>query len=222
MNIQEITLDLSKQPSRSQLVRIGQGDSSGTTIVAAIYDNGVAATLTGMSARFCMRTPGGATYVRDSDCTVSGNEITYVVDEEHCAAVAGKTDFAYFEIVSGETVVYSTSRFRLEILRSVIDGAVPGEPYDNAIDEAIDACTTASSAANAAATNANTKAELADGKATAANNAAASANAAAADARLAADQARGAISANQRFTVAVREFHDGSQRIALVDAGEEQ
>ena len=44
---------------------------------------------------------------------------------------------------------------------------------------------------------------------------------AAVDARLAAEQARGAVSANLRFTIAAREYRDGTIRIALVDAGEE-
>lgn len=151
MNTQHIDLDVSKSPTMPQHVRIGQGDSSGTTIVATVYDNGVAATLAGMSARFCMRLPGGRQYVRDSDCAVSGSNITYVVDEEHCAAVRGRTDEAYFEILAAGSVVYSTNRFTVHVLRGVTDGAVPGETYDTEIERAIQRANDAAEAAEEAA-----------------------------------------------------------------------
>jgi len=151
VNTQHIDLDISKSPTMPQHVRIGQGDSAGTTIVATIYDNGVAATLTGMSARFCMRLPGGMQYVRDSGCTVSGSNVTYVVDEEHCAAVKGRTDEAYFELLASGSVVYSTNRFTVQVLRGVTDGAVPGEPYDTEIERAINRANEAAEAAEEAA-----------------------------------------------------------------------
>ena len=138
MNTQEITLDISKQKTIAQVVRIGQGDASGTTIVAKIYDNAQAVALTGKTAMFEMRLPDGKSYVRDSSCTVSGNEITYVVDEEHCASVAGITDEAYFDILDGPSVIYSTARFRVEVLRSAHTDAEAAESWDNAIDELIE------------------------------------------------------------------------------------
>lgn len=137
MNEQLLHLDISKRPDASQTVRIGQGDVGGTTIVADIFDNDVALDLTGKAVRFLMRLPGGLYYMRDSDVSVSGNRVTYVVDEEHMATVAGYTDCAYFEVVSGSTTVASTQRFRIEVLRSAFDGSVPGEAYDTAIEEAI-------------------------------------------------------------------------------------
>ena len=48
-----------------------------------------------------------------------------------------------------------------------------------------------------------------------------SANEAAQDALDAAEAARGAVSENLRFVIGVREFHDGTQRIVLIDHGEE-
>lgn len=152
MNTQHVTLDIDKRYDPSQVVTIGQGDSSGTTIVAEVYDNGAAVTLTGMTARFCMRLPDGVHYVRDEDCTVSGSSITYVVDEEYCASVRGRTDEAYFDILSSGSVVYSTSRFTVHVLRGVTDGAEAGESYDSAIEEAI-------REANEAVENANEAAE---------------------------------------------------------------
>ena len=92
MNEQIIHLDINKQPDASQTVRIGQGDKGGTTIVAKLYDNGTALDLTDKEVRFLMRQPGGRNYVRDSDCTISGNTVTYMVDESHVATIAGYTD----------------------------------------------------------------------------------------------------------------------------------
>ena len=137
MNVQTIRLDISKTPAVAQVVRIGQCDSSGTTIRAEVYDNGAAANLSGMSAMFEMRLPDGQHYVRDAGCTVSGNVIEYVVDEEHCAVVPGITDEAYFDVMDGASVVYSTNRFRIQVLPSAhADGEVQ-EGWDNAIDSLI-------------------------------------------------------------------------------------
>lgn len=138
MNVQDIHLDIDKRVSPSDVVRIGQGDAGGTTIRAHIFDNGVAADLTGMAARFEMRQPNTTNYVRDINCTVSGNVITYVVDEDTVASVAGITDVAYFDILDGEDVIYSTERFSIDVLRSAHDGAVPAQSWDNAVDELIE------------------------------------------------------------------------------------
>lgn len=136
MNEQLLHLDISKRPDASQTVRVGQGDVEGTTIVAEIFDNDVALDLTGMDVRFLMRLPGGRHYVRDSNVTVDGNRVSYVVDESHMCSVAGYTECAYFEVaVAG--IVASTQRFRIEVLRSALDGSTPGESYDTAIEEAI-------------------------------------------------------------------------------------
>lgn len=116
MNTHRLNLDMSKTPTYMQTVTIGQGDSRGTTIIATIYDNGMAANLSGMSARFCMRLPNDAGHVKDPSCTVSGSTITYTFDESQCAIAHGRTDIAYFEIIDGDTI-YSTSRFRVVVLR---------------------------------------------------------------------------------------------------------
>lgn len=138
MNVQDIHLDIDKRVCPSDVIRIGQGDASGTTIRAHVYDNGVAASLSGMSAQFLMRLPDSTHYVRDTNCTVSGNVITYVVDESHVASVAGTTHVAYFDILQGSSVIYSTERFTVDILRSVLDGATPADSWDNTIEELIE------------------------------------------------------------------------------------
>lgn len=138
MNTQTISLDISKQPTVAPIVSIGQCDASGTTIKAKVYDNGEAADLTGMTAMFEMRLPDGKHYVRDGNCTVSGNEITYVVDESHCASVEGITDEAYFDILDGPSVIYSTGRFRVVVMRSAHGDAEPSEDWDSAVDSLIE------------------------------------------------------------------------------------
>lgn len=134
MNEQHISLDVSKAPNVTQVVRIGQGDKGGTTIVASIYDNGIAMSMAGMTAKFCMRTPGNG-YVEDESVTVSGSTLTYVVDEEHCASTAGYTDECYFQILQGTTIIASTSRFAMHVLRSVSDGTEPSRAWTNGIEE---------------------------------------------------------------------------------------
>ena len=221
MNVQRLDLDLSKRPSTFKSIVIGQGDAGGTTIRAHVFDNGVAADLDGMTARFCMRLPDGIHYVRDTDCTVSGNTITYVVDESHCAAVKGMTNEAYFDILADGEIVYSTSRFSAHVLRGVTDGAVPGETYDSEVEDLIAELDGAIDGANAAATNANDKAAIASTATAFTNEATAQANAAAEDATLAAAQARGAISANLRFSIDIVEI-GGARRLVFVDAGESE
>ena len=173
MNVQRIDLDISKRDALTQMVTIGQGDASGTTIEATVYDNGAQISLSGKSARFEMRLPDGKSYVRDTNCTVSGNKITYTVDEEHVGAVPGITDEAYFDILDGQSVIYSTNRFRLRILKSARTDAKPAESWDTEVDAMIargDAAIAASQQATANATSATATA----------NTAAANANAAAA------------------------------------------
>ena len=151
MNEQIIHLDVSKRPDASQTIRVGQGDRGGTTILADIYDNDEAMSLTGYTVRFLMRLPDGSHYMRDQNVTVSGNRATYVVDEDHMCAVAGYTDCAYFEIAQGSLVVASTQRFRIEVLRSALDGSSMGESYDTAVEEAIRRANEAAEAAEEAA-----------------------------------------------------------------------
>ena len=149
MNAFDVTLDLSKQAGATQWVRVGQGDKSGTTIVATVYDHGTAFAMTGMTARFCMRTPGNG-YVEDTHVDVSGSTLTYVVDEEHCASAAGVTSDCYFQILQGDTVIASTSRFSMQVLRAATQGADPAQSYSDDIVAATRDARDAADAAEAA------------------------------------------------------------------------
>lgn len=150
MNTQSLILDLSKKHMPNQIVRIAQGDVNGTTIAATIMNNGVLENLSGKSASFHIMNPDGG-YYEDTSCTVSGNVVSYVVDEEHVAMAAGYTDDAYFTIRSGSKKC-STSRFRIKIERDASYDADPEHSYSSGITEA-------TSNANAAAQRANSLAD---------------------------------------------------------------
>lgn len=143
ISTQTITVDLSKQLTRPQVVRLGQGDKSGTTLVADIYDNGVAYNLTGKTARFSMRAPDGASSYSVAASSYNGNKATFDLDETYAASIAGKTDTAYIEVLSGSTVICSTSRITVVVYRSASQGLPVAGAYSDAISEAISAANTA-------------------------------------------------------------------------------
>ena len=138
MNEQVITLDLSKAPARRQVVRLGQSDVQGTTIVAEFYDGGTRFNIGSLSCYFCMRVPGGKSYVRQRVQSTSGNVASYTVDESVCCAVAGTTDDVYFELCQGSNTVYSTARFTVHVLRAVTNGSLPAEPYVTTLQRELD------------------------------------------------------------------------------------
>lgn len=186
MNIQTLELDISKGGS-GHCVRVGQGDSGGTTIKALIYDNGAEFSLTGCTVYMVALLPDRRHYYRGA-CTVSGNAATHVVDESKLCSVPGYTDEAYFEITKTASK-YSTGRFALDILRSARDGQQPAQSWDDAVQDLIDRGDAAVKSANAAASSANTAAGKANSAATSATNAASAANSAASDANSAASAA---------------------------------
>lgn len=134
MNTFDLTLDLSKQVSMEPL-RLRQGDKSGTTVRAIVYDHGelVSGSYT---ARIAMRHPGtGATYYRETG-TFSNGVATFTIDEQYAATVTGRTT-GYVQLLQGSTVIASTADFPVVILRDATEGAVPGEVYDSAIEDAL-------------------------------------------------------------------------------------
>jgi len=137
ISTQTITVDLSKQLARPQVVRLGQGDKSGTTLVADIYDNGAAYNLNGKTARFSMRAPDGASSYSVVASSYSGNKATFDIDETYAASIAGKTDTAYVEVLSGSTVICSTSRITVVVYRSASQGLPVSGAYSDALEEAI-------------------------------------------------------------------------------------
>lgn len=147
MNTQNIILDVSKEPAVLPVLYLGQGDRNGTTLVAEIYDNGVPLDVaSGYGARFEMRLPDSDTYY-SVDGTLSGNVATVEIDEAYAGAIAGKTNIAYIDIYNGTTVICSTNRINVVVLRSAQDGADPSTAYSNGIAEATERANDAAEAA---------------------------------------------------------------------------
>ncbi|MBQ9002183.1 MAG: BppU family phage baseplate upper protein [Eggerthellaceae bacterium] len=136
MNVQTLNLDVSKRPAVTPVVYLGQGDKNGTTLAVSVYDNGVAMDLTGLGARFCMRLPGGEYYYSVAG-DVSGNVATFDIDESYAAAVAGRTDMAYVEVLDGDDVICSTNRIAVVVLDGAREGVDPGEQHISEINEAV-------------------------------------------------------------------------------------
>ena len=200
MNTQTLDLDLSKDGLGGNLVRVGQGDKSGTTIKAYIFDGGNDAALSDFVGYLEVLLPNKRNYYR-AVATVEGNVATVTVDENKLCSVPGYTDEAYFAFEK-DGVRYSTERFAIEILRCATEGQQPAKNWDDAIDQLISRGSAAVSAANTAATNANTAAEAANAAAlrvetavSAASDAAAAANTAASNADNAAASATTAATA---------------------------
>ena len=192
MNTHTLELDLSKDSLGGNLVRVGQGDKSGTTIKALVYDGGAEASLSGYTGYLEVLLPNKRNYYR-AQCTISGNAATVTVDENKLCSVAGYTDEAYFTFEKSG-IKYSTERFAIDILRCVTNGQQPAQSWDDAIDNLITRGNAAVSAANTAADNANAAANRVDGAITSATNAANEANSAANAANAAASAANSAAS----------------------------
>ena len=188
ISTQRVKLDIGKQASM-QVIRLGQCDMNGTTLVAELYDGGSPYSLSGKTARFTMRTPDRQSSYSVASSSTSNNTATFNIDERYAAGVAGTTDVAYVEVLSGSTVICSTSRMRVICLQSATEGVSPSQMHDNGLDAAIAAANAAASSANTAASNANTKASRAETATTSANTARDNANTAASAANAAASAA---------------------------------
>lgn len=116
MNIQTIDLDLDKRPG-GQVVYLGQRDRSGTQVKARITDNGEPLALSGLAVRLVIQLPDGKTVYRATPNSRSGNTATWQLASSTPTSVPGRTDVAYVEIESGDTVV-TTSRFTAIVLDS--------------------------------------------------------------------------------------------------------
>ena len=139
MNEYALTLDLAKAKQRQQqTIFVRQGDRNATTIVATVTDHGVAASTSGLTARFQMRLPDGTHYYRKA-ASLSGNVATVTLDEAQAASAVGRTDVAYFQLLQGTTVVASTESFTVVVLPDALADATVPESYDSAIQDAIDA-----------------------------------------------------------------------------------
>ena len=169
MNTQTMALDVSKQPSVAPVLYLGQNDKSGTTLAASVYDNGAELPLSGHSVRFCMKLPDGEHYYSVNG-SASGNVATFAIDESYAAAVAGVTDTAYVEVLTGNSVIASTNRIHVVVLDGAREGASMGETHASEIDAATAAATSAANSANSAAASAQSAAQSANAAAAATAN----------------------------------------------------
>lgn len=142
ISTQQISVDITKKTA-PQIIRLGQGDKNGTTITARIYNDGAEYSMSGKTARFCMRTPDGKASYSVNSSSTSGNSVSFNINEQYAASVAGKTDVAYIEVLSGSTVICSTSRITVVVYRSASEGLPVSGAYSDALGEAIAAANAA-------------------------------------------------------------------------------
>jgi len=142
---QRISLDISKQPTPQQ-VRLGQGDINATRLIVDVFDDGIAYSLDAYSVRLEMRLPDSDAYY-STDGTATGNTATFDIDETYAATHYGVNGFGYVDILDGDTVICSTSRFQLVVLRNAKDGADLSTAYSNDIIEATERAIAAAEAA---------------------------------------------------------------------------
>lgn len=146
MNIQTVSLDVTKKPSVLPVIRLRQGDRNGTTVNAELYDNGEPLSLSGKTVKFAMQSPDGTAYY-DVEGTTSGNVATFAIDETYACAITGITDKAYVNVLEGSNVICSTNRVMVVIFESAEDGADPEQSYSSGITEATNRANSAAEAA---------------------------------------------------------------------------
>lgn len=145
LDVQRISLDISKQPTPQQ-VRLGQGDANATRLIIDVFDDGIAYSLTNYNVRLSMHLPNDGGYYQVNG-TKSGNTATFDIDERYAATTYGFDGFGYVDILNGETVICSTSRFQLVVLRNAADGVELSEQYINAVEDAVNRANEAAAAA---------------------------------------------------------------------------
>lgn len=138
MNVQDITVDLSKKNVKPESVVLRQGDKSGTTLRVKVLDGGVdVSSLSGYTAKFVMKLPND-TFYYEVEGTISGGTVEFLIDESQAASEAGVTNIAYVTLVNGDTTKTSANNVRVEILPSALDGITPPPEWMDPIDEFIE------------------------------------------------------------------------------------
>lgn len=145
LDVQSISLDISKQPTPQQ-VRLGQGDANATQLIVSVFDDGEVYSLDDYTVRLSLRLPNDGGYYNVNGAK-SGNVATFDIDEQYAASVCGFDGFGYVDIMDGETVICSTSRFQLVVLQNASDGVELAPQYIDAVQDAIDRANAAAEAA---------------------------------------------------------------------------
>lgn len=149
MNTWNVALDVNKRATATAPIVLSQGDKRSTQIVAKITDHGSDITTSGLTARFVMRLPDGRHFYRSGETTdgttnpscswnLSTSTATVTLLDEKAASAVGTTHECYFELLSGSTVVHSTGRFTIRVLRSATAGFNPATSYDDELEGIIE------------------------------------------------------------------------------------
>lgn len=138
MNVQDITVDLSKKNVKPESIVLRQGDKSGTTLRVKVLDNGTeVSSLSGYAAKFIMKLPYSEFYY-EVEGTISGIMLTFVIDESYAAVQSGVTNIAYVALVNGDVTRMSANNIRVEILPSALDGFTPPPEWTDPVDDFIE------------------------------------------------------------------------------------
>ena len=113
MNTQSIQLDVSKIPSNTPIIRIGQKDKDGTTLIVHVLDHGEPLDLSDFDATLYIKFSDETMY--EFAGTVDGSAAEFVIDGTDM--VSGTTNNACVSL-SSDDVVLSTARFPVEVLIS--------------------------------------------------------------------------------------------------------
>ena len=105
----KLNLDISKLTDIVQTVYVGAGDHNGTTLDMAVFDWGIPADITDMTASVEMRLSDGSAL--SIPCTItSPNRANATIDAQDLDGL--QVYFAYLAIVDGDRM-YSTERFEI-------------------------------------------------------------------------------------------------------------
>ena len=136
-----LVLDLHKESSPLEFVKVRRGDIAGTYIEAQITDNGgdASSKIDGTTCYFCMTHPDGVHYTRHKllPSAISGSTVSFYLDETWAAPEAGRTDNAYLQFEGAGGDKFSTASFSIVVLAGVGDDADTDTSYDSIIDEAL-------------------------------------------------------------------------------------
>ena len=113
MDVRHITLDVSKQPTEQRIVRVGEKDMNGTTLVIAITDHGEPLLIGDLAASLLVKFSEADMY--EIAGTASGSTATFTINAE--SMQPGRTDKACVQL-AGDDFILSTGRFELEVLES--------------------------------------------------------------------------------------------------------
>ena len=110
--ISKLNLDISKLTNIIQTVYVGAGDHNGTVLDMTVFDWGIPADITGMTASVEMRLSDGSAL--SIPCAItSPSKASATIDAQDLDGL--QVYFAYLSIVDGDRA-YSTERFEIVVV----------------------------------------------------------------------------------------------------------